>query len=131
LAGWGRFWSAGFCEGWAQVGVWSEDGLGLCVAVDLPGEHRKGVLGESEVVESFSGVVVVDRSVGGFSGCSQWLLDVFKYGIAFREGSEMLRSVVTGQLVLCCLVEADTYIAEQAAKQGQEEHHVAGVQTGL
>lgn len=45
-----------------------EDGLGLCIAIDLPGDHGEGVLGESVMVESFSGVVVVDGPVGGFSG---------------------------------------------------------------
>jgi len=40
--------------------------LRLCVAEELPGEHREGVLGEPEVVESFPGMVVVDRALSGF-----------------------------------------------------------------
>lgn len=43
-----------------------EDVFGLGVSVGLPGEHAEGVLFEPVVVESFSGVVVVDEPVGGF-----------------------------------------------------------------
>ncbi|HEX6302404.1 MAG TPA: hypothetical protein VF148_18290 [Acidimicrobiia bacterium] len=43
-----------------------EDGFGLCVLVGLPGEHAERVALASVVVETFSGVVVVDVSVGGF-----------------------------------------------------------------
>ena len=62
---------AGLCEGFG-VGEWvlGEDGFGLCVLVGLPGEHAEGVALEPVVVESFSGVVVVDVSVGGFGGGS-------------------------------------------------------------
>ncbi len=63
------------------------------------------------MVESFPGVVVVDRPVGGFGGCSQRLLDLFEDGVAFGEGSKMFWPVVSGQLVLGSHVEADSNVA--------------------
>jgi hypothetical protein len=53
-----------------------DDVFGLGVSVGLPGEHAEGVLFESVVVKSFSGVVVVDDPVGRFCRGAQLVLDV-------------------------------------------------------
>ncbi len=55
-----------------------EDVLGLGVSVGLPGEHAEIVLFEPVVVESFSGVVVVDDSVCRFCRGAQLVLDVLE-----------------------------------------------------
>ena len=52
--------------------------FGLGVSVGLPGEHTEIVLFEPVVVESFSGVVVVDDPVGGFCRSAQLMLDVLE-----------------------------------------------------
>lgn len=70
---------AGLCEGFG-VGerVLGEDGFGLCVLVGLPGEHPEGVALKPVVVESFSRVMVVDVSVGGFGEALSGLWTVLK-----------------------------------------------------
>ena len=52
-----------------------EDVFGLGVSVGLPGEPAEGVLFEPVVVESFSGVVVVDDPVGRFCRGAELVLD--------------------------------------------------------
>lgn len=61
--------------------------FGLGVSVGLPGEHAEGVLFEPAVVESFSGVVVVDDPVGRFCRGAELVLDVSEELVGFGEGS--------------------------------------------
>ncbi len=87
-----------------------EDVFGLGVSVGLPGVHAEGVLFESVVVESFSGVVVVDDPVGRFCRGAELVLDVFEELVGFGEGSEVFWPVVAGEFVSGGLVEADPHV---------------------
>jgi hypothetical protein len=87
-----------------------EDVFGLGVSVGLPGEHAEGVLFEPVVVESFSGVVVVDEPVGGFCRGAEWVLHVLEELVGFGEGSEVFWPVVVGQFVFGGLIETDPHV---------------------
>ncbi|HEY5890050.1 MAG TPA: hypothetical protein VIW94_05065 [Acidimicrobiia bacterium] len=79
-------------------------------SVGLPGEHAEVVLFEPVVVESFSGMVVVDEPVGGFGGGPERLLDSRECRAGFGEDSEVFWSVVSAEFVFGGLVESDRHI---------------------
>jgi hypothetical protein len=84
--------------------------FGLGVSVGLPGEHAEGVLFEPVVVESFSGVVVVDDPVGRFCRGAELVLCGSEELVGFGEGPEVFWPVVAGEFVLGGLVEADPHV---------------------